>query len=88
MIDCWHDYSPLSGGDIYFLFLLLVVIPRVVALCADYYVIIAIIVFCCLSDDNTYLVYIVGDTTVLGGEVRCCVSAEILTEIWVIDCFS
>jgi hypothetical protein len=57
------------------------VIPRVVALCADYYVMHAIVVFCFLSDDNAYLVYIVGDTTISCGEVHCYVSAEILAEI-------
>jgi hypothetical protein len=46
-------------------------------LCIDYGVICDIVVFCGFRDENTYLVYVVGDTAVLGGEVRCRIFAEI-----------
>jgi hypothetical protein len=49
----------------------------------DYGVICDIVVFCCFCDDNTCLVYVVGDIAVSGGEVRCCIFAEILAKILV-----
>jgi hypothetical protein len=57
------------------------VIPRVAAPCTDYHVVHDIIVFCCLSYDNVDLVYVVGDTAILGGEVHRYASAKILAEI-------
>jgi hypothetical protein len=58
------------------------VTPWVVALSVDYDVICDIVVLCCFSDDDdAYLMYITGDTAVSGGEVRCCIFAEILAEI-------